>query len=185
MKKSEVHVGKTYWANVTGERVPVRIESDSPRGGWVGRSIKTGREVRIKTAGRLHGECEAEAQATVARETRPNRRSRRKPPEGTKTRAKAQPKADPRETRKANKQNRRDAILEAVAKVLSSDPKKALTVGEIHAALIEAGIHESCGNPTHGAIFYALKIDIERNPKTRFASNNAEIGASYYLRKTK
>ncbi len=183
MKKSEVKIGKTYWANVSDERVPVRIESENPSGGWIGRSIKTGREVKIKTAGRLHGECEAEEQAEVSREAKPNRRSRKKAP--AKTTAKAKPKAGTKQTRKVAKDKRREAIIDAIVAVLPTDPKKAMAVGEIHAALVEAETHAACGEPSHGALFYALKIEIERNLKTRIMRNDADLAAAYHLRKKK
>ena len=58
MKKSEVTIGKTYTAKVSGFVVPVRIESESPHGGWVGTNILTHREVRIKTGARLRREID-------------------------------------------------------------------------------------------------------------------------------
>jgi len=181
MKKNEVSVGKTYWANITGDRVPVRIESESPHGGWIGRSIKTGREVRIKTAARLKGECEPEKVAEVSATTRPNRRSRKKPPAETITpkRAKVAPKA----SKKAEKAKQRQAILDAVAKVLTT--KKSLAVGEIYAALADKGLLSECGDPNHGAIYYALKIDIDQNAKTRFARKTSDGVTVYSLRKKK
>lgn len=58
MKKSEIKIGKTYTAKVSGNVVPVRIESESPYGGWVGRNILTKREVRIRSAARLRREID-------------------------------------------------------------------------------------------------------------------------------
>ena len=58
MKKSEVKIGKTYTAKVSGFVVPVRIESESPHGGWLGRNILTKREVRIRSAARLRREID-------------------------------------------------------------------------------------------------------------------------------
>jgi len=61
MKKSEVQIGKTYTAKVSGFVVPVRIVSESPHGGWVGINILTHREVRIRTAARLRREIDPTA----------------------------------------------------------------------------------------------------------------------------
>jgi len=61
MKKSQIKVGGTYTAKVSGFVVPVRIESESPNGGWVGINILTHREVRIKTAARLRREIDPTA----------------------------------------------------------------------------------------------------------------------------
>ena len=55
MRKNDVQIGSTYNIKVSGHVVPVRITRESPYGGWVGQNIKTGREVRIRTAGRLRG----------------------------------------------------------------------------------------------------------------------------------
>ena len=181
MRKNDVSVGKCYWANVAGDRVPVRIETESPHSGWIGRSIKTGREVRIKTAARLKGECEPEEVAEVSATTRPNRRSRKKPPETTGTPKRA--KVDPKASKKTEKAKQRQAILDAVAKVLGG--KKSLAVGEIYAALADKGLLSTCGDPNHGAIYYALKIDIDHNKQSRFARKTAEGVTVYTLRKKK
>lgn len=61
MRKNQVQIGHVYAAKVSGRLAPVRIESPSPYGGWVGRNVKTGREVRIKTAARLRGELRQQA----------------------------------------------------------------------------------------------------------------------------
>ena len=56
MKKSDVQIGHTYLAKVSGQVVPVKILGESPYKGWIARNEKTGREVRIKSAQRLRGE---------------------------------------------------------------------------------------------------------------------------------
>ncbi len=53
MKKTNVQVGATYIVKVSGHLVPVKLEGVSPYGGWVGRSMVTGREIRIRTAAKL------------------------------------------------------------------------------------------------------------------------------------
>lgn len=57
MKKNDVKIGECYMAKVTGSEVPVRIEADSPYGGWNAKNVATGRKVRIKSAQRLHRRC--------------------------------------------------------------------------------------------------------------------------------
>ncbi len=61
MKKSQIKIGGTYTAKVSGFVVPVRITSESPHGGWVGINILTHREVRIRTAARLRREIDPTA----------------------------------------------------------------------------------------------------------------------------
>jgi len=56
MKKAEIQIGKAYIAKVSGKLVPVRIYSECSLGGWYGKNLITGREVRIKTAARLRWE---------------------------------------------------------------------------------------------------------------------------------
>ena len=53
MKKSEVQIGQTYYAKVSGRHVEVRIHSVSPHGGWNATNLETHREVRIRSAQRL------------------------------------------------------------------------------------------------------------------------------------
>jgi hypothetical protein len=62
MKRSEVHVGRTYRANVSGKRVNVRITVDcgpnartGKHGGWNAINETTNREIHIATAQRLLG----------------------------------------------------------------------------------------------------------------------------------
>ena len=59
MKKSEVEVGAVYAVRVSERIVPVQIIRSSRYGGWQGRSLITGRDVRIRTAGRLRRRLEA------------------------------------------------------------------------------------------------------------------------------
>ncbi len=56
MKKVEVEIGGEYYANVSGNRVEIRIDAEKPRGGWDATNLATGKKIVIKTAQRLHGE---------------------------------------------------------------------------------------------------------------------------------
>lgn len=53
MRKAQVQIGGTYRAKVSGRKVMVRILRESIYGGWDARNLSTGRDVRIRTAGRL------------------------------------------------------------------------------------------------------------------------------------
>ena len=75
MKRSEVEIGETYIAKVSGHLVSVRIMHDlgmdlwptpgctgtglhkyrEVHGGWDAINVATGREIHIKTAARLRG----------------------------------------------------------------------------------------------------------------------------------
>lgn len=53
MRKADVVLGEVYWARVSGRVVPVKVCEAHHQGGWYGLNTETGREVRIRTAGRL------------------------------------------------------------------------------------------------------------------------------------
>jgi hypothetical protein len=53
VKKNEIELGGTYVAKVSGRTAVVRIDRESPYGGWDATNTVTGRSVRIKTAARL------------------------------------------------------------------------------------------------------------------------------------
>lgn len=53
MRKQDVTIGDEYVVKVSGKLVRVKITGESPYGGWDGRNLETGRDVRIRTAGRL------------------------------------------------------------------------------------------------------------------------------------
>jgi hypothetical protein len=53
MKKRDVILGQVYAVKVSGRLQQVRVEAQSPHGGWVGRNLHTGRAVRIRSAARL------------------------------------------------------------------------------------------------------------------------------------
>ncbi|MCC7409086.1 MAG: winged helix-turn-helix domain-containing protein [Phycisphaeraceae bacterium] len=55
MKKNEVQIGKVYLAMVSDKVVPVRIDAESPHGGWDGTNMSTNKKVRIKSPQRLRG----------------------------------------------------------------------------------------------------------------------------------
>ena len=56
MKKAEVKIGGKYYANVTGKKVEIQIDSEKPSGGWNATNLATGKKIQVKSAQRLHGE---------------------------------------------------------------------------------------------------------------------------------
>lgn len=53
--KVEVQIGKTYVVKVSGVLTHVRLDRESPYGGYDGTNLKTGRAVRVRSAARLRG----------------------------------------------------------------------------------------------------------------------------------
>lgn len=69
MKKREVEIGGVYVAKVSGRIVTVRIDGESPYGGWDATNLATRRDVRIRSAARLRGSAtprRSDANATAA-----------------------------------------------------------------------------------------------------------------------
>jgi hypothetical protein len=58
MKKRAVVLGQVYAVKVSGRVQPVRLIAESQYGGWVGRNEQTGREIRVRTAGKLRARLE-------------------------------------------------------------------------------------------------------------------------------
>lgn len=56
MKSKDVQLGGIYVVKVSGKLTRVRLDSESPYGGWNGTNLETKRDVRIKTAAKLR--CE-------------------------------------------------------------------------------------------------------------------------------
>jgi hypothetical protein len=53
MKKREVEIGGVYAAKVSGRVVAIRIDRESPYGGWDATNLATGRIFHVRSAARL------------------------------------------------------------------------------------------------------------------------------------
>jgi len=53
MKRKDVKIGDIYACKVSGALASVRIDRESPYGGWDATNLKTKRGVRIRSAQRL------------------------------------------------------------------------------------------------------------------------------------
>ena len=53
MTKAKVSIGTTYIVKVSGNLTRVRLTRECEYGGWYGKNLATGREIRIRTAARL------------------------------------------------------------------------------------------------------------------------------------
>ena len=55
MKQEDIQIGVTYLVGLAGNLVPVLITDNHPSGtGWLGKTIKTGKQITIKSAQRIH-----------------------------------------------------------------------------------------------------------------------------------
>lgn len=66
MKKNEVTLGMTYIVKVSGAETKVRLDAESPFGGWVGTNLATKRQVRIRTAAKLRRRVLSKAEEQTA-----------------------------------------------------------------------------------------------------------------------
>jgi hypothetical protein len=53
MRKDEVEIGGVYAAKVSRRVVSIRIDRESPYGGWDATNLATGRTVHVRSAARL------------------------------------------------------------------------------------------------------------------------------------
>jgi len=53
MKKADIRIGGVYLANVSGKASRVRIDRESPHGGWDATNTKTKRAIRVRGGQRL------------------------------------------------------------------------------------------------------------------------------------
>ena len=55
MKQEDIQIGVTYLVGLAGNLVPVLITDNHPSGtGWLGKTVKTGKQITIKSAQRIH-----------------------------------------------------------------------------------------------------------------------------------
>ncbi len=71
VKKSDVKVGGEYVAKVSDKLMTVKITGESRHGGWDAKNVKTGKEVRIKSAERLRGPAAAPKEPAKGAEAAP------------------------------------------------------------------------------------------------------------------
>lgn len=153
MKQGDVKVGGVYAAKVSDKVVPVRIDREHPAGGWVGTNQETGKEVRVKTARRLHAPW---------------------PRKGAKGEQKPEAKQDGAEAKKSaprapkGAQERGLSGLDAAAKVLqeAGEPLDCKTIVE---RAFEKGYWRSDGKTPAATIYSAILREIQaKGPQARF-----------------
>ena len=80
MKQEDIQIGGTYLVGLAGNLVPVLITDNHPSGtGWHGKTVKTGKQIVIRSAQRIHRAVESDKDASAAKQ------SKRKPKATTDT----------------------------------------------------------------------------------------------------
>ena len=163
MRKASVKVGGVYAAKVSNTVVPVRLDEESPRGGWNGTNMKTGKNIRIKSAQRLRGpwqddDGKAQPQAT----TRAQGAKGAKKADGAPKDAKGKKDATRAKTgAEGAKRSGKPSGLDAAAKVLA-EASEPLTCKQIVEQAFEKGYWASDGKTPHATIYSAMIREIVR-----------------------
>jgi hypothetical protein len=155
MKKENVKLGGKYFANVSGRRVIVQLDSENRHGGWTATNLSTGKQVRIKTAARL---TPTSAKGDKSSETPEEPQAPK-----TQTPAKARKKSATAESPSASVPEKKLSAVAAAARVLveSGQPMNAKQLIE---AMAQKGYWTSPGGKTPEATLYAA---IAREIKTK------------------
>jgi hypothetical protein len=174
MKKAEVKIGGKYYANVTGKKVEVQIDSEKNGGGWFATNLATGKKIHIRTAQRLHGEVVKAKSATKSRSDSPV-----EPPTDTnRDIVPLKPKrsvkgTEGQEAKRASKkteddQPKRLSALAAAHKVLC-EATEPLNVQQMIEAMTSKGYWTSPGGKTpHATLYSAILRELAKGETSRF-----------------
>ncbi len=171
MKKADVKIGGKYYANVSGNRVEVRIDAEKPRGGWDATNLATNKKIVIKTAQRLHGEVAArrgrakvttEGNVTVVENEPATVETIGAPLEGVLKK--------PRKSKVANADagEKKLSCVGAALQILSASTEP-MNAQELISAMTDQGLWASPGGKTpHATLYSAILRDLGKGEESRF-----------------
>ena len=178
IKASEIKIGNVYLAKVTNQVVPVRIDEESPHGGWTATNLRTSKAVRIKTAGRLQREVtkeELKKGTAPGMDKTPLRRARKKAPAKSATQSVTSKQATSTKASKSGatranvaKPTAKLSGLDAAYQVLceSDEPLNSKQIVETAA---EKGYWKSDAATPHATIHAAISREIKmKGAESRF-----------------
>ena len=178
MKKAEVKIGGKYYANVTGKKVEVQIDSEKAGGGWFATNLATGKKIVIRTAQRLHGEVGKGKSATktqsVSQVEPPADENSDLVPLKPKRSAKS---GQGQETKRASKKTegqepKRLSALAAAHKVLC-EATEPLNVQQMIEAMTTKGYWTSPGGKTpHATLYSAILRELAKGEASRFVKTD-------------
>jgi hypothetical protein len=174
MKKAEVKIGGKYYANVTGKKVEIQIDSEKPNGGWNATNLATGKKILVKSAQRLQGEVgkpKGSAKVTTANNLTvvENAPATVITIDGSNT-----PTAKPkRVARKTEGQDpKRLSALAAAHKVLC-EATEPLNVQQMIEAMTAKGYWTSPGGKTpHATLYSAILRELAKGEASRFVKTD-------------
>ena len=164
MKKNKVRIGGVYVAKVTNRLVEVRIDGTNRHGGWNATNIRTGRNIRIKSAQRLRSEVKKMTKVESREATEAPATSDAKSEIASKTAGK---KVKTKETKvtKGEKKPKRVSALDTAAQVLAK-AGKPMRARELVAAMADQGLWKSPAGATPHATLYAGMMRESRDKGT-------------------
>lgn len=200
VKKSDVKVGGEYVAKVSDKLTTVKITGESRHGGWDAKNVKTGKEVRIKSAQRLRGSAAAPKEPAKGAEAAPKAGK----PCGTCTNCRngapqlcqgapvANGKAATvKDTKTATKRavahvgapagkEKRLGALAAAAKILK-DAKAPMGARDIMKAILEKGLWTTKGATPASTLYAAMTREITAKGKDARFRRAAEPKGAFEL----
>jgi hypothetical protein len=179
MKKAEVKIGGKYYANVTGKKVEVQIDSEKASGGWNATNLATGKKIHVKSAQRLQGEVGKSKMAAKTQSETVNA----EPVDTTADVVPIKPKRVPKKPQ--GDEPKRLSALAAAHKVLC-EATEPLNVQQMIEAMTSKGYWTSPGGKTpHATLYSAILRELAKGETSRFvktdrgrfvaASANAEV----------
>ena len=184
MKSSSVRIGQTYMTKLSKHVVPVRIDGIHAEGGWEGKSLSSGRTVRIKSARQLQRKCTPADLAGFAKEVAAKPPRKRTSGDTAATVAKPEPeatkdaKAEPAATRAKQgdtkpkepkaKTKTKMSGLDAAAKVLA-ESKEPMGTKQIIEVAFAKKYWQSDGKTPHATLYAAIIREIAiKKKESRF-----------------
>ena len=174
MKKAEVKIGGKYYANVTGKKVEIQIDSEKPSGGWNATNLATGKKIHVKSAQRLHGEAsktKGSAKVTTANNLIV---VENEPAAVIKINGSNEPTTKPKRGAKKTEgqEPKRLSALAAAHKVLC-EATEPLNVQQMIEAMTAKGYWTSPGGKTpHATLYSAILRELAKGETSRFVKTD-------------
>ena len=166
MKKAEVKIGGKYYANVTGKKVEIQIDSEKPNGGWNATNLATGKKILVKSAQRLQGEVGKSKSTAKTQSESPVEQPADTNPDVVPIKPK-------RVAKKAEGQEpKRLSALAAAHKVLC-EATEPLNVQQMIEAMTTKGYWTSPGGKTpHATLYSAILRELAKGETSRFVKTD-------------
>ena len=164
MKPEDIQLGVTYLVGLAGKLVPVQIIGNHPSGtGWLGKTIKTGKQITIRSAQRIHRKASDDKQVANTANT-----GKRNPKSTTDTTsAPKRDTANPRKPTATSGDQDGDkpmSLINAAAHILAQGKQEPMRCKDIVEQAIEQKLWQPGKGLTPASTLYAA---IGREIKTK------------------